>query len=387
MLGVALAAASCGFHPSAAPADLSPVVARFEVMPSVATVSEHELLSVHVVARDGQGSLLRSYAGLPALDSDWGDLRVVGAPQFHDGEADVTVALNRETNPVDGLAHVRAHDGDATGSSSGIAVKVPSWTTQPDFTFAAAAANVWEVAITSPTLLRVDGGYRLYYTGTASGGEQAIGLATSTNGSEWTRYAGNPIFTKQGSSWEKNSILLESVVRDGDRWVMLYYGIGIGGGFGLADSSDGISWNRVHAMPFLVSGAAGPCPDVIGPMPLLVDGPGHYRAYFQSSAGLCTATTADGGVTWLPADVALVSGLGTGQYSPFSVLRDGTVYRLWYFLNKPLYATSSDGVSWAPSPANPADRTPNSVVWNEVLLRYEAVFNGLPASFLFASRP
>jgi hypothetical protein len=74
-----------------------PMLTSFDVVAGVTTVSEHQMFTVHIVARDGAGGTLTNYKGTPTLTTDWGDTEGTTPPTFSQGEADVMLSLNRET--------------------------------------------------------------------------------------------------------------------------------------------------------------------------------------------------------------------------------------------------------------------------------------------------
>lgn len=100
--------------------------------------------------------------------------------------------------------------------------------------------------------------YYMYYNG--FNGQQSgvgkIGLATSSDGINWTRYANNPILTV-GTGWEDFSLYNASVVKVGSTWYMLYEGKGLSDYtqiIGLATSTDGYTWTKYSGNPIIRKG-------------------------------------------------------------------------------------------------------------------------------------
>ena len=98
--------------------------------------------------------------------------------------------------------------------------------------------------------------YRMFYSG-SGGGAWQIGMATSTNGTAWTRYAGNPVMTLlQG--FELGGALSPWVIADGANYWMVYSGIDSGTGYlkiGFAMSTDsGQTWNKFQGNPIITTG-------------------------------------------------------------------------------------------------------------------------------------
>jgi sucrose-6-phosphate hydrolase SacC (GH32 family) len=82
------------------------------------------------------------------------------------------------------------------------------------------AEGEWDSSATfAPIIVQDDDMLYMFYTGAGSGmSDLAIGLATSTDGEEWTKYSGNPIFQHNGSA--STSVGAVTVI-DGN-WVMIY---------------------------------------------------------------------------------------------------------------------------------------------------------------------
>ncbi|MCA6364577.1 MAG: T9SS type A sorting domain-containing protein [Bacteroidetes bacterium] len=116
--------------------------------------------------------------------------------------------------------------------------------------------------------------YRMWYAGkqndtSLSAGNYKICYATSPNGINWTKYAGNPVLTA-GTASDWNNLLISnvSVLRDGDT-LKLWFASPDGypnnqptdgkGNIGYATSTDGINWTK-YPNPVLVAGA-GYSPD------------------------------------------------------------------------------------------------------------------------------
>jgi len=97
----------------------------------------------------------------------------------------------------------------------------------------------------------------LYYRGSKSGvsGDLKIGLATSTDGVNFTKYSGNPIF-EPSQSWEGTIVSeLRPFYYDG-KWRAYYRG---NGGFnskiGYAESDDGKNWTKYSENPIFGPGS------------------------------------------------------------------------------------------------------------------------------------
>lgn len=118
-----------------------------------------------------------------------------------------------------------------------------------DGTFDKAYANRIEVVKDGST-------YYMYYNGfeVSQAGVGKIGLATSSDGISWTRYAGNPVLSPGVSGWDSVSLTNTAVVKVGATWYMLYEAGSGGSIIGMATSSDGISWNKYASNPVISKG-------------------------------------------------------------------------------------------------------------------------------------
>lgn len=59
----------------------------------------------------------------------------------------------------------------------------------------------------------------------ANGGDEQIGLATSTDLLSWTRHADNPVIRNRPDCEDAHMASDGKVFRDGDHWVMMYFGL------------------------------------------------------------------------------------------------------------------------------------------------------------------
>jgi predicted GH43/DUF377 family glycosyl hydrolase len=105
--------------------------------------------------------------------------------------------------------------------------------------------NGWDYSIGVKGVLKVNNKYYMYYGSSPASG---IGLATSTDGITWTRYASNPILNPT-ELWEDGGIGYASVIYDEGKFKMAYVNNGYSSSFGFATSEDGIHWTKDAANP------------------------------------------------------------------------------------------------------------------------------------------
>jgi predicted GH43/DUF377 family glycosyl hydrolase len=113
--------------------------------------------------------------------------------------------------------------------------------------------------VAEPRVVKVAGGYRMYYTGrNAAAKRQSLGLATSTDGIAWTKDSRNPILdsTRWGDFWG-GAFFYESGV-----W-LLWHADDSGGSsrINFKWSRDGIAWTDGTQNPVLVPSGVANAPD------------------------------------------------------------------------------------------------------------------------------
>jgi MYXO-CTERM domain-containing protein len=172
----------------------------------------------------------------------------------------------------------------------------------------------------SPTsILKEHGVFKLWYHGYTGNGVRQIGYATSPDGIAWTKYAGNPVLTPGASgTWDADSVCEPNVVHVADNYFM-YYSHCVGdGGIGLATSTDGVSWTKYAGNPIITTG------------------PGWESAQIDWGA----------------------------------VYYDGAKFHIWYLGHQGTggfslgYASSTDGMTFTKSAANPVLPPPMPLIVN-----------------------
>ncbi|MDH5506965.1 MAG: hypothetical protein OEZ02_07065 [Anaerolineae bacterium] len=144
------------------------------------------------------------------------------------------------------------------------------WTTDDAQVLLKGNGGAWDDrGITSPTVIKTDDGYIMYYSGWNSrylGG--LIGMASSVDGITWTKYddqatirggrfESDPVFIPDKTSlWDSGALENPKVWQTEGGWVMAYVGSpeffsggAISTRIGYATSSDGISWTRSEDNP------------------------------------------------------------------------------------------------------------------------------------------
>ncbi len=279
-----------------------------------------------------------------------------------------------------------------SGTGSGAALTLPA-TTLPLTPDAAnpvllptAATVLDNDNVDDPALARVGTTYYMWYSGTSEdGGRAALFLATSSNGTTWTRAnGGNPVLAGTQSAFDEDGVYGADVVYNpadaAAPFRMWYSGrAAIFGGIGYATSTDGVTWTK-YATAVVSHGPPGSADSFAAADPsVLLDG-SRWKMWYtgddSSKKRIAYATSADG-VTWqkggkviAPEDDGVSANLQFGAFAPtvwktnsgYSMLLTGRkLVGQGVFQTKILSSSSSDGISWTgPSPAiNPGGAASN----------------------------
>jgi len=108
----------------------------------------------------------------------------------------------------------------------------------------------WDLKITASDVTVINDVYYMYYTGKTELNDHKIGLATSTDGINWIKYEGNPLFS-ESQEWEGEGYYWPSVIKYNNQYTMVYQNSYANeSGFGLAYSVDGKNWKKYSDNPF-----------------------------------------------------------------------------------------------------------------------------------------
>ncbi len=215
--------------------------------------------------------------------------------------------------------------------------------------------------------------FRMWYSGMdVKGNLVGIGYATSTNGSTWVANS-QPVLQANPGSWEGNYISIGSVLWNGSIFTMYYRGVGgqagsaeANGAVGIATSSDGVTWTRYAGNP--VMRASSSVDSQFLSTPYVIQTGSTYQMWYTcrnpllTHDAICHATSTDG-KSWSKDSLPILtsgSGWDSGDvYSP-SVIFDGTTYGMWYSSMNQTglgprigFASSKDGVTWTKNVNNP----------------------------------
>lgn len=225
--------------------------------------------------------------------------------------------------------------------------------------------NVW-----APTVVYKDNTYMMWYCGGRNNQDIRIGLATSTDGTSWTRYGTNPVLNVGPSGWDTFQVSRPSVLFNGSSYCMWYSGDN-GNSIGFATSIDGISWTKYSGNPVFSSGRYAS---------VMFDG-SIYKMWYEGYDYTIKYATSLDGISWTdyssnPVLTHGLSGSWDGMYvSTPSVIFDGSQYIMEYtgykdsMLSRTIgLAYSPDGTHWSKEPNNPIINVGTSGAWDDTLV-------------------
>jgi predicted GH43/DUF377 family glycosyl hydrolase len=138
--------------------------------------------------------------------------------------------------------------------------------TKPQIVLPPSDTNKWEEVVDRARLLKRDGIYHMWYTGSIYATRFCIGYATSTDGINWKRMSDEPVM-EPDQPWEGQCLMCPSVIWDEKQklYKMWYSGGGFEGGelepnaIGYATSPDGLNWTKYSGNPVLRPNSDAEC--------------------------------------------------------------------------------------------------------------------------------
>lgn len=162
------------------------------------------------VAHSADGSSWTDIGACTGVNSYGGNTTVYNLAVLHEGGSVWKAYADN------GLGHIQYYTSNDGLAWTGIAmdIVVP---TQP-----------WENALQgtiAPYIMKLDGTYLLYYSSGITRNDNAFGLAISSDGQTFTKWAGNPIYSiDDGVPWRDVRTYTTSIVQNGPMWLLYYTG-------------------------------------------------------------------------------------------------------------------------------------------------------------------
>jgi len=251
------------------------------------------------------------------------------------------------TNGQSFVMYVRAGVNDSVSESGifrGISPDGLSWSISRSPVLTPGSAGSWDDdTVFSPDVLWNGTGYLMYYVGdgnVTAGNFRQIGVAFSSDGIHWTKYAGNPVITHGPSRYDSAYTRGPAVIYDGGAYKMWYMGTAPANVTGplqtvdYATSPDGVHWTKYPDNP-VFTGFLEATFTSVATWPSVVKVNGTYVMAFgdaEQNIGLATSTD---GTAWTfnneTGVLVTLSGWHNGVVSDPSLLVDGGRLLLWYY--------------------------------------------------------
>ena len=217
-----------------------------------------------------------------------------------------------------------------------------------------------------PRVISDTGQYLLWYDGRGPQG-WGMGMATSTDGNSWMKYAGNPVLKPgAGGEWDETYRGQAAIMNEGGVYKMWYSGGGSAGPWqtGYATSTNGIDWNIYGGNPVLPVGGSGDWDEMESDAPAVINDGGTYKMWYHgcdASYSTCSIGYAESpdGINWTkytanPVLTGTVGAWDEGQVLWPAVIKNGGTYKMWYVSGGAIgLATSTDGILWTKEAGNP----------------------------------
>lgn len=278
-------------------------------------------------------------------------------------------------------------------------------------------AGAWDELKPGPLCILKMGAsdYRMWYEGIddpfIGDTPTKIGYATSTDGTSWTKYGGNPIFAAT-QTWQHDEVSVGTVLYDEGTFKLWGHGGNNSGPRQIfyATSSDGLTWTLGNSNnPIVAPGTAGAWDESsVADACVIKMGPTDYRMWYvgknASSVQAVGYATSSDGISWSKSGSNPVFQSGTaGQWDDNLVygLRvvkrgcDRTGFHAWYAADDGSvtnegsgigYAWSADGITWVRGKNNPvlAGRTgPDEMISDPVFVMEDPINQTMRVYFYY----
>ena len=234
--------------------------------------------------------------------------------------------------------------------------------------------------------------YKMWYAGRGPDDSWRIGYATSTDGTNWTKYAGNPVLHPDTDTWNNVSVHGPSILYEDGLYKMWLHTVGEDGSgptpyTAYATSPNGITWTLAITNPLFSRDPAHYWESdwIWGPHVLHIGS--DYQMWYSGAGcgeGHTGYATSPDGWTWTKYNSGVEPVLsGTGSewdegtaYDPFVLYTSGT-YTMWYDSGTAIgVAISTDGISWTKSISNPVLTPGTPGQWGGPVVRFEGGSDG-----------
>ncbi len=241
-----------------------PSALKYALEPSVCFDSQKNVYRMWFTSHPFGYGTTNSISGAMSLDGDTWYMNVRN-PVLHIGYAGDFDDLAIESNEVlyNGSEYMMYYSGhSSSGIRVGLAVSLDGIRWQKSLynpVLDLGPSGSWDSLCSAyPHIVVTDSQYYMFYSG-SNGSEGGVGLATSTDGIHWTKYAGNPILTHGApGSWEDvHTMGVGGAVNKDGTFYMIFGGANTTtseAALGIAVSSDGRVWTKYVNNPVIRRG-------------------------------------------------------------------------------------------------------------------------------------
>jgi predicted GH43/DUF377 family glycosyl hydrolase len=254
--------------------------------------------------------------------------------------------------------------------------------------FDVGSGSAWDSEdLETPFIVKENGIYKMWYSGRGTDGYWRTGYATSTDGINWSKYAGNPVLDVGTQDWNNRAVHSPSVLHEDSLYKMWLYAAGDDGSgwtpyIAYATSSNGLDWTWDGASPLFSRDSAHDWESDWIWRPNVLHVGSDYQMWYsgwdgdRGHTGYATATHETNWTKYNGGVEPVLSGAPgewdeEAAYDP-SVLYAGGVYTMWYDNGTSIgVATSTNGIAWTKSVSNPVLSPGTKTDWGDpVVLIY-----------------
>jgi len=207
-----------------------------------------------------------------------------------------------------------------------------NWTKRATPVFSPSYSGFDNQAVTLSKIIKINGTYKMYYTSRGSLSSVAIGLATSSDGINWTR-RNTPVLTGT-LPWE-GDVFTGDIVYYNEKYFLYYYADGYNGiKIGLATSTDGINFTK-KSQPIIVPSLSWETNSITSPS-VIIDNGVFKMVYitFDNGKKIGYAESNDG-VVWTKNTEPIFSAEMTSnswlrKFNTIQWFKKDSVYQIYY---------------------------------------------------------
>lgn len=221
----------------------------------------------------------------------WDSKNIAGTWIMKENRLDAPPVLKKWNNKYWLVYHSYPKDGYESGPAKiGLAwtedENLLEWHRLPEPILTPEEGAEWEQGgLYKECLVEHEGKFYLYYNAKDTkkrGWIEQTGVATSTDLVNWERYEHNPVLKVTPDAWDSGFASDPCVLKDGDTWVMYYFGFNYKKAQeGIALSKDMFNWEK-HPDPIIEVGGPGDIDSIFAHKPSVVIHNGVLYHYYCS---------------------------------------------------------------------------------------------------------